>query len=152
MSDAAIIRKSKVVLYATWRGRLLVFREPDFPEYGIQVPGGTMEPGETPEQAARREFLEETGLVAPERMVLLGERAYHYAPPDGPARQHRRWFFHLPLEGDFAETWEQMEMHPDAGGPPIRFALFWLTLPLGEALFGELDALLDHLPALETAG
>jgi hypothetical protein len=44
-----------------------------------------------------------------------------------------------------------MEMHPDAGGPPIRFALFWRELPLREALFGELDALLDRLPALETA-
>ncbi|MBN9025499.1 MAG: NUDIX domain-containing protein [Rhizobiales bacterium] len=150
MSDA-VIRKSKVVLYATWRGRLLVFREPDFPEYGIQVPGGTMEPGETPEQAARREFLEETGLVAPDAMTRLGERDYRYAPEGGPERQHRRWFFHLPLEGDFAESWEQLEMHPDGGGPPIRFALYWLDLPLGEALFGELDALLDRLPALEMA-
>ena len=146
-----LIRKRKVVLYATWRGRLLVFREPDFPEYGIQVPGGTMESGETPEQAARREFAEETGLVAPACLTLLGERTYGYAPPGGPERLHRRWFFHLPLEGDFAETWEQMEMTPDAGGPPIRFALFWLKLPLGEALFGELDALLDILPALETS-
>lgn len=147
----SIIRKSKVVLYATWRGRLLVFREPDFPEYGIQVPGGTMEPGETPEQAARREFLEETGLVAPDVLTLLGERDYHYAPPGGQARQHRRWYFHLPLEGEFAESWEQMEMHPDAGGPPIRFALYWLDLPLNEALFGELDSFLDQLPALEMA-
>ncbi|MCX5518913.1 NUDIX hydrolase [Kaistia defluvii] len=147
----SIIRKSKVVLYATWRGRLLVFREPDFPEYGIQVPGGTMEAGETPEQAARREFLEETGLVAPDVLTLLGERDYHYAPPGGPARQHRRWYFHLPLEGEFAESWEQMEMHPDAGGPPIRFALYWLDLPLSEALFGELDAFLDQLPAQEMA-
>lgn len=147
----SIIRKSKVVLYATWRGRLLVFREPDFPEYGIQVPGGTMEAGETPEQAARREFLEETGLVAPDVLTLLGERDYHYAPPGGPARQHRRWYFHLPLEGEFAESWEQMEMHPDAGGPPIRFALYWLDLPLSEALFAELDAFLDQLPALEMA-
>lgn len=147
----SIIRKSKVVLYATWRGRLLVFREPDFPEYGIQVPGGTMEPGEAPDQAARREFLEETGLTAPAGMTLLGERDYRYAPTDGPERQHRRWFFHLPLDGEFAESWEHLEMHPDAGGPPIRFALFWLPLPLGEALFGELDALLDHLPALEMA-
>lgn len=146
-----IIRKRKVVLYATWRGRLLVFREPDFPEYGIQVPGGTMEPGETPDEAARREFLEETGLTAPAGMTFLGERDYRYAPTDGPERQHRRWFFHLPLDGEFAEGWEHMEMHPDAGGPPIRFALFWLKLPLGEALFGELDAMLDHLPALEAA-
>ena len=144
-----IIRKSKVVLYATWRGKLLVFREPDFPEYGLQVPGGTMEPGETPVEAARREFLEETGLVAPDVLTLLGERDYHYAPAGGPARQHRRWFFHLALEGEFAESWEQMEMHPDAGGPPIRFALSWLKLPLSETLFGELDALLDQLPALE---
>jgi 8-oxo-dGTP pyrophosphatase MutT (NUDIX family) len=32
------------------------------PNSGIQIPGGTIEDGETPEHAARREALEETGL------------------------------------------------------------------------------------------
>lgn len=46
----------KVLIYATWRDRLLVFDEPDFPEIELQVPGGTVEAGEDIAAAALREF------------------------------------------------------------------------------------------------
>jgi 8-oxo-dGTP pyrophosphatase MutT (NUDIX family) len=66
------IRKTKVVIYATWGDRLLVFRQPDFPDAGIQVPGGTVEDGERIEEAAAREFKEETGLAGQQSLVTLG--------------------------------------------------------------------------------
>lgn len=53
----------KVLIYATWRDRLLGFDEPDFPEVALQVPGGTVETGEDIAAAALREFSEETGIL-----------------------------------------------------------------------------------------
>lgn len=42
----------KVYSYITHQDLLLLFVHVDFPEAGIQVPGGTVEPGETPIDAA----------------------------------------------------------------------------------------------------
>ena len=41
-------------------GRLLLLLEHPFA--GVQIPSGTVEPGETPEEAVVREILEETNL------------------------------------------------------------------------------------------
>ena len=61
----------KVMIYAMGPRGLLVFREPDFPDVPLQVPGGTVEDGETFEAGACREFAEETGLVLE---ILIGIR------------------------------------------------------------------------------
>jgi 8-oxo-dGTP pyrophosphatase MutT (NUDIX family) len=46
----------------------------DHPNAGIQIPAGTVEPSETPEQAAVRETLEETGLTILSPLQCLGSR------------------------------------------------------------------------------
>ena len=48
--------------YITRAEQLLVFKQVDFPEAGIQIPGGTIESGELPEDPVLREAFEETGL------------------------------------------------------------------------------------------
>ncbi|GAA4704318.1 NUDIX domain-containing protein [Streptomyces youssoufiensis] len=60
------VTKDKVLCYAVRDGKLLVFRHTDYSyeEVGIQVPAGSIRPGETPEAAALREAGEETGLSA----------------------------------------------------------------------------------------
>jgi 8-oxo-dGTP pyrophosphatase MutT (NUDIX family) len=55
---------TKVVVYVIHRGHLLVFIHPDAPQAGLQVPAGSVEPGEHPSTAARRELEEETGIKA----------------------------------------------------------------------------------------
>ena len=42
----------KVLIYATWNGKLLVFREPENPDTPLQVPGGTVDEGEEIQGAA----------------------------------------------------------------------------------------------------
>lgn len=42
---------------------VLVFDHVHYPEAGTQVPGGGVDPGETLDEATRREVLEETGLL-----------------------------------------------------------------------------------------
>lgn len=63
-------------------GRLLLQRKSD----GYwSLPAGAIEPGETPEEAMRRELLEETGLYA-QRFTLIccfGGNAFRYTYPDG---------------------------------------------------------------------
>ncbi len=117
----------KVLIYATWREQLLVFDEPDFPAIELQVPGGTIEPNESPETAALREFVEETGLAPPATLLPLATQDYRFIK-DGRQICHRRHHFHAKLAGEHREAWLHFEMTPDSGGPPIQFRFFWLAL------------------------
>lgn len=49
-------------------------------DFGLEIPAGAVDSGETPEQTARRELKEETGYVADE-LIKIGEfyEAYSYA-------------------------------------------------------------------------
>jgi len=72
-------RSAAAVLALTTDGRVVLARQ-FRPGPGIvldELPGGSVEPGESFEEAARRELLEETGYVA-DRWIALG-RAYECA-------------------------------------------------------------------------
>tara|TARA_R110002051_G_scaffold34103_1_gene75973 strand:+ start:6312 stop:6746 length:435 start_codon:yes stop_codon:yes gene_type:complete len=125
----------KVLIYATWERRLLVFDEPDFPDVLLQVPGGTVEPGEEPDEAACREFREETGITVSGELRLLSVEDYRFGQA-GIITCHRRHHFHLELVGPFPEEWSHWEETPFSGGPPIRFRLFWMPLPAAQRELG----------------
>jgi len=136
----------KVFAYITHGNRLLVFRHVDFPKAGIQVPAGTVQPGEHPEEAVLREAYEETGLSSFSEIYFLGEQIRDMAD-FRRGEIHHRYFYHLPYAGDPPTTWRHCENDPsDGAAKPIIFEFFWAKLPEGVP-----ELIADHdkfLPAL----
>ena len=127
-------QNQKVYAYITRAEQLLVFSQVDFPEAGIQVPGGTLEPGELPETGVLREAFEETGLGELDLNAYLGCDEFQ-VPESNPGEHQQRHFYHLLYIEDAPENWQHHESHPSDGSQaPILFDFYWL--PAGEA--GEL--------------
>ncbi len=137
---------NKVLAYVTNRGRLLVFRHTQFPEAGIQVPGGTMEAGEEPLEAALREAREESGLEDLQFMSFLGIQNFD-CEPSGKDQIDRRYFFHFEAAGELPDQWLHLETDPsDHSASFYEFEFLWAQLPSGvPSLAGEQDRMLDEL-------
>jgi 8-oxo-dGTP diphosphatase len=128
-----MIYRQKVYAYITRGDELLVFRHVDFPEAGIQVPGGTLEAGEDPARGALREAREETGLDSLRLAGRLGEHEWRFA--DGRQETHLRHFYHLVSDKPMPETWQHYEMHPSDGTPgEFLFEFYWTPLAQADAV------------------
>lgn len=134
-----VIEKHKAFAYITWQGRLLVFRQPDFPEAGVQVPAGTIEVDEMPEAAVLREAYEETGLAHLTVVRFLGTCRRDMSDY-GIAQIHVRHFFHLSVHlgaeqdtsQDHVQTWRHLETQSNNPQKiPIVFEFWWAALPDG---------------------
>jgi 8-oxo-dGTP pyrophosphatase MutT (NUDIX family) len=77
------------------QNRLLVFLHPG--DGGLQLPKGTVEPGESPQDAVRRELLEESGIVYSGALYELGTMDRHCsAGIEGNAHDHQQlWHLYL---------------------------------------------------------
>ena len=93
---AAVIRDA--------HGRLLL-QEKSSGE-GWSLPAGAIEPGESPEQAVRREVLEETGLVVfpGEILCVFGGRDFRYVYPNGDAVEYTVVLFRCAVTGETSAT------------------------------------------------
>ena len=119
----------RAVAYITHGDRLLVFRHTQHPEAGIQVPGGTLEDGESPKEGVLREAFEETGLEGLQVQAYLGQNDLDLARY-GKQGIVREFFFHLTFDGETPERWRHDELEPSDGSPgPIEFELYWVRFP-----------------------
>jgi len=141
-----IIRKAYA--YITRGSQLLIFSHPDFPDAGLQVPGGTVQPDEAPSETVLREAHEETGLTQLRLGAFLGEQQRDLSD-FGKAEIHHRYFYHVWCEEDTPAAWQHDETDP-SDDPiyhvPIRLAFFWVALPDGvPPLIADHDALVPAL-------
>lgn len=118
--------KQKSLAYITFKEELLVFRQPDFPEAGIQVPKGTIEDGDTPLETIIREIEEETGIHYTDSPEYLGETETIVHSGNATYIEHRH-FFHCPLKIKPKERWNHYEYHAKGKETPILFSFFWVT-------------------------
>ncbi|MFF4416528.1 NUDIX domain-containing protein [Streptosporangium sp. NPDC001559] len=142
MTDKVV--KDKVVCYVVRDGRLLVFRHigRSCEEVGIQVPAGSVRPGEAPEEAALREAREETGLTGFGIVRKLGEVVYDISPHRFEI-QHRH-VFQLELTEPTPERWASQELH-DGEREPTDFECFWTPLEDAHVLQSGQGALIGAL-------
>lgn len=135
----------KVVAYVVHGRRLLVFTHDDvsIEIAGVQVPAGSIEHGETPEDAAVREVFEETGRRS--RVVRdLGIERYDMWP--AKPQLHERHFFQLELvDGDVPERWRAGEDDPSSGGPRVRWTCWWTPIEDSHVLCAGLGARLGAI-------
>jgi len=125
----------KVVCYVVRGDELLVFRHRSH-DAGLQVPAGTIEPGEAPAAAALREAEEETGLTGLRLVRKLGEYTH---PLAGRPEDHRRHVFHLAAPSGAPERWEHF-----AEGA-YWFVFSWVPLSAVPPLAGSQGDLLHLL-------
>lgn len=113
-----VLKVAAVVVRASVRGdEVLIFEHPqDDGGVMLQLPAGTIEPGEAPEVAVLRELLEETGVLG-EIEAFAGVLDEEF---EGQAR--RRWMYLVRAVGVVPEEWP---FTCDCGAP-IR--CMWVSL------------------------
>ena len=135
----------KVYLYITYKTELLLFTHIDFPEAGIQVPGGTVEIGEEIRKAVIREACEETGLEGFHLVRKLGT-VHRVLNEFGVNAIHERHYFHLKVSVYPGDTWVSYEDKPSDGSEgSITLRFYWIKLDQIPALAGGLDKMLPEL-------
>lgn len=87
-----------------------------------QIPGGTMEPGETPEEAVLRECFEETGLPGLKIGTYVG---YLECPcPVHDDEWQLRHYFHVTADpSPTIDAWDHVEETPFDGSAPMPIHL-----------------------------
>lgn len=144
MTDKTTVEKA-LAYVLNEAGELLVLRHVDVSceRIGLHVPGGTIQPEESPEHAALRETREETGLTDLTVVGKLGICSYDISPLRSEFQV--RHVFHLTAKGDLPDRWQGVERH-DGLLPPTRLECLWIPLGHAHVLAGGHGSLIHRLP------
>ncbi|HHX33710.1 MAG TPA: NUDIX domain-containing protein [Gammaproteobacteria bacterium] len=136
--------RQRVFTYITRDDQLLILEYVDGRYLQPQIPGGTLEKGELPAQAALREAQEETGLMALQLVKCLG--SFERDLTDiGRDETIIAWFFHLRTNESTPDAWRHFECDSSEGFAPIEFAVSWVPLSDLPKLGGIDEAMLPEL-------
>ena len=136
------LRRQRVLAYITRDtelGReLLVFEHRDFPDAGVQVPAGRLDPGEDLESGLLREIHEEAGLTDVRIVRELPGFEEHYES------RYDNHGFHLVPTADLPDEWEHV-VHGDGDDAGLTFSYRWARIEPELELFGRTHPLLASL-------
>lgn len=137
-----MLYKKKVYAYITREKdgvmQLLVHTHRDIPEAGVQVPGGTVDHGETLEEAVLREVFEEAGL----RDLFIERFVGDYIAYVKEKREYqKRHFFHITLLQDAHDSWDHIVSagEEDEG---LVFSYKWINIASCPSLAARQDQFL----------
>lgn len=120
--------------------QLLVFEHRDFPDAGLQVPAGRIEPGEELEPGLLRELEEESGLGNARVLRKFGTFSPHELPH---GRRYTNHAFELEAP-DAPEAWEHV-VAGDGDDAGLVFRYRWVLLSPPPELWGGPDPALAQL-------
>lgn len=144
MTDRDVTYVEKACAYVTRNGsELLVFEGPGHD--GLQIPKGTIEPGEGPREALCREVVEESGLATFAGIHHLVTDVWNRR--ERPPKRYVRNFFHVPVPGA-RDAWTHT-VTGSGGERGARFEFSWVDLPTDAAFALDLD---DYLCTLDGVG
>lgn len=138
--------RHRVFTYITRVDQLLIIEYVDGRYAQPQIPGGTVQAGESVAQAALREAQEETGLTALQLVKCLGSFERNLRDM-GRDESIVAWFFHLHTDEPTPVAWRHFERDSSEGFAPIEFALSWVALNNIPVLGGIDQAMLPELHA-----
>lgn len=130
----------KACAYITRGGReLLVFESPE--HEGLQIPKGTVEPGEGLREALYREVVEESGIATLGEVSRVASDVW--TRRESPPKRYVRHFFHADVH-EPREGWTHT-VTGEGSEAGTEFEYSWVELPTDRAFALELD---DYVHAL----
>jgi 8-oxo-dGTP pyrophosphatase MutT (NUDIX family) len=113
---------------------LLVFEHRGMPHVGLEIPGGTVEPGEDVADAALRELEEESGLTGLESLGLID--TYTWVNPNS-GKLHERHVFHFLAPRDIPDAWSQRPRGENEEQKGYTFDFRWIAVAEAHTVSNE---------------